>query len=127
VFNKIKAAAAAATAARNARHAETPKRAAGGRVKSKGGHKTQVNIIIGHPGRDSASPQSPEVGPGDVGAPPRPLIPASPPAGGFAAPAGVNMPMPMRKSGGRVAMTAGAASGVGRIEKADVAKKKGKW
>jgi hypothetical protein len=106
-------------------------RATGGKVKGKG--KTNINIVI-QAGQKPAAPDMgmapppmpggipmPAPGPQAGGAPmpmPMPMpAPAAPPMGG-------GMPMP-RKTGGRVAksykdMTAGAGSGKGRLQKADI-------
>jgi hypothetical protein len=121
----------------------------GGGVKSKG--KTQINIMISAGGKpDQDQGMMPPLPPGPPGlpggipvpvpggpemgaAPPPPMpmpMPAAPPMMHGAAPAMGGMPMP-RKAGGRVTkvassykdMEAGAASGEGRLQKTDIAKK----
>jgi hypothetical protein len=101
-------------------------RATGGRTKSKGGHKTTVNIVMPQGGHDQPSapppmlppphppmaPPPPPPGPAGMGAgapPPRP--PMGPPVGAGA-------PMPGRKTGGRVSdYDGGAGGGEARLEK----------
>lgn len=86
-----------------------PKRyARGGKVKH--GHTTNVIVVNGK----GQQPGGPMAGgpPMPAGGPPMPMPP--PGAGG---PPGLPPGMPMRKRGGKV-MTAGAATGVGRLQKA---------
>jgi hypothetical protein len=122
----------------------------GGKVAKKG--KTNIAIVIN---AGQKQPQQPGMAPPmDMGAPdggmPIPVPPPAPAGGapmpmpvpmpmpaapmhGGAAPAPGGMPMP-RKSGGRVSkaassykdMEAGAASGEGRLQKTDIAKKQAK-
>lgn len=75
---------------------------------SRGAGKTTVNIIVG---KGQEAPPAPMAA---MPMPPPP--PPAPPVG-----AGPMPPMPMRAAGGR--MTAGAATGEGRLEKAEMARK----
>lgn len=116
-------------------------RKAGGRAKG----KTNINIVIatgkGQPGQDGMPPGMPPMPPGGpMGGPPRPPggVPVPMPAPQGGAPMPIPMPMPApqqppmaRKSGGRITkvaksykdMEAGAASGEGRLQKTDIAKR----
>ena len=101
------------------------KRADGGRTakpKGKDKGKTQVNVIVAPQG--PAGPGAQPAGLPPVGAPPSAPPAAAPAAGpGLAAlgrgPAG-GTPMPPRARGGKVHMTAGAGSGVGREQNAEI-------
>lgn len=122
-----------------------PKRfARGGKVKGNKGHQTNIAIVMP---KSPASPDSPVAGPtaGPAGGPPM-AGPGPLPGGPPGMPPGMP-PMPMRKSGGRVIdgestaadikkwgkraadnsyFRGGAATGVGREEKAAHMKRKGK-
>lgn len=113
----------------------------GAKKNSKKAAKTDINIVInaGHktPMRHPAAGPMPPVGgdgmppmpPAGVGAPPPAMpmgAPPAPPPG-----AGPGLPLPGRKAGGRITKTAssykdmeaGAASGEGRLQKTEIAKK----
>jgi hypothetical protein len=107
------------------------------KVGKKGG-KTDIVININAskpPMRHSAAPMPPAGG--DAGLPPMPPGPpmgvGAPPPAPMGPPPGLPMggPLPGRKSGGRITkvassykdMQAGAASGEGRLQKTDIAKK----
>lgn len=115
---------------------DRPERASGGRTK-KG--KTNINIVIGQQPKQDAAPPMPPGGPMRPPGAPMPMPPGAgaPPAMG-GAPIPVPVPAPnapppsmARKAGGRVTkvassykdMQAGAASGEGRLQKTDIAKK----
>ena len=116
----------------------------GGRVARKSGGKTDINIIIsaGPKGQQQPMPgQMPPPPPGGVpipvgaggppnmggapgGAPP-PMPGGMPPGMGAGPPPGLGGPPPMpRRSGGRTMHHAGAGSGLGRLEKTAIAKKR---
>lgn len=91
--------------------------ARGGKVKGKGGGKTNVTVVIAPQGGGAAQPP-----------PPMPVVPPHPPimpppgagAGGppMLPPGGPGGPPPMmRASGGRIKMRYGAGGGEGRMEK----------
>ncbi|HXJ24817.1 MAG TPA: hypothetical protein VNH17_03915 [Streptosporangiaceae bacterium] len=97
--------------------------AAGGRAKHKKG-ATTVNVIVAPGGHDQPPMPMAHPMPAPMGAPPggppaMPPHPMMPPPGGpgAGAPMPPGGPMPMRKRGGAVKMTAGAESGLGRLEK----------
>ncbi len=121
-------------------------RASGGRTKGKG--KTNINIIISAGGKGQPQDAGPGMPPGmPMGGPdgmpmslqkPMPGMPGLPPGMPPGMPAGgppqmgqPPMPPMARKSGGRVSkiaksykdMEAGAASGEGRLQKTDIAKR----
>lgn len=119
-------------AANKAQAEATPNRARGGRLKGKGA--THVNVIVagGAPGAGAGA--NPALPPG-LGAGP-PMMPPGPPPGPMAGPPGLPPGMPpmpppgagpggppMRAAGGKVGLTAGAASGEGRLEKVAAQKK----
>ena len=116
--------------------------AKGGRVKSKSGHQTNIAIVVPHRGA-----QQPMAGAPPGGAMPMPA-PGGPPPGMPPGAGGPPPGMPMHKRGGKVIdgesteadlkkwgkyahknsgyFRGGAASGVGREEKAEHEKRKGK-
>lgn len=116
----------------------------GGKKVSGKGAKTDINIVINAgakaPARHPAAGMMPPPG-GDAGLPPMPPpgIGAPPPAGPPMPPPGAGpmmppgLPLPGRKDGGRITkvagsyknMQAGAGSGEGRLQKADIAKRGG--
>lgn len=122
------------------KHGGRAHRATGGRTKGKG--KTNINIIIstgkgqpqdGAPGLPPGLPGGPlSLQKPPVGMPPgMPPMPPGMPAGGPPGMGQPPMPPMARKSGGRVTkvassykdMEAGAASGEGRLQKTDIAKR----
>ena len=99
------------------------KRAAGGHVKAPKKPSTAVNIVIAPKGTDSApigaGSAAPLVPPRLAPRPapaPAPMPDGPPPAGPMGAKRGGAI---KRAAGGKVGMTAGAASGEGRLEKID--------
>jgi hypothetical protein len=127
---------------------KTPKRfARGGKVKGKG-HQTNIAIVVPHHGAAAPAPGGPAgMPPPPMGGPPggAPGGPPMPPPGAGGPPPGMPPGMPMRKSGGRVIdgestkgnieqwskrastnsyFRGGAASGVGREEKAEHQKRR---
>jgi hypothetical protein len=87
--------------------------ARGGGVKK--AHKTQVNVIVGG-GKQPVPVPVPAGGP---------AMPPPPMGGGAMPPPGMPMKPPGMKLGGKVPhMTAGSLSGMGRLQKTDIQKKK---
>lgn len=108
----------------------------GSHKRSGGKDKTNINIVIAtgpRPGQPEAPVMPPSGGPGGVppmGPPPGAAMASPPPVGAPAPmgpPPGGPLPMP-RKTGGRAYksykdMDAGAESGLGRLEKTEIAKR----
>lgn len=105
-----------------------PKRYARGGKAGKGkGHSTNIAIVMPHGGAGAppAGGMPPPMPGGPMAPPPRPMAGPPPMGGGMPGgppPGGPPPGMPMRAKGGRV--TAGAGSGVGRMQKAKAAKGK---
>lgn len=111
--------------------------ARGGAVGKKGGAKTNVNVIVAPQGGGGDKPPMPmPMPPAMAAAPaPRPPMPmpgappgAMPPGLGpkpFNAGGPVRGKMGRFAKGGRVTMTAGAESGLGRLQKTAIQKRKG--
>ena len=95
--------------------------ARGGAAKDKKGGN-HVNIAIVNPKSGDKGAGGPAMPPmGGAGLPPRPPAGAMPPPGAVMPPPGMKPPGVMKR-GGKVKMTAGSDSGVGRLQKARAAR-----